>query len=185
MTLRKRFLLLLVTCCIPLYWAVPAAAQITLPPVPIPPDSDAWLSLNPNGQFVGPFGFTETEEEPNGFFANIGIPTTSATGTAIQLREKNPTPSSDYVYAVAGFLYISSDSQNGNIQFHPLFPNGAANLNVVASLDQTGQWQEITQYFAGTPRTWVASDAEVPEPATVSGLALASALVLLVRRRRT
>lgn len=181
---QKRLLLFLVTLCTALFSAKPAGAQGLFPPVPppIPPDSDAWISFNANtGGFVGPFGITEQQEEPNGFFANTGIPTASANGTAVRLSENN-TSYSDYVYAVAGFLYFSSDSQAGNIPFHPLFPNGAADLNIVGTLNQTGGWQQIDQFFVGTPPAWVASDLDVPEPA--SGLALAGAFGLLALRRR-
>jgi hypothetical protein len=142
------------------------AQAIVLPPVPAG-DSDAWISFDPtSGKLVGPFGFTEKDEAAGGFFANTGIGVTNATGTAVELLE-NTELASDYIYAVAGFLYFSSDDENGNIPIHPAIKGGVAGLNIVASLNETGDWQEITPYFtfvvAGT-RAWVASD--VPEPST-------------------
>jgi PEP-CTERM motif len=129
--------------------------------------SDAWISFDPtSGKLVGRFSFIEKDEAAGGFFTNTGITVTDKTGTAVELLE-NDDEASDYIYAVAGFLYFSSDDENGNIPIHPAIPGGVAGLNIVASLNETGNWQEITPYFtfvtAGT-KAWVASD--VPEPST-------------------
>jgi hypothetical protein len=177
---RKYLLSFLVACCSPLYWAAPARA-LALPPVPGPPSSDAWLSFNGNN-FVGPFDVTEAQEEPNGSLDNTGIPTASPNGIAVELTE-TPSPfGSDYVYAVNNFLYFSSDSEAGNVTIHPAILGGVAGLTIVASLPETGNWQEIDQYFVGTPPAWVQSDLDVPEP--VSGMVLGSAFGLLALRRR-
>src|SRR4051794_4119148 len=105
-----------------LSWAVPAGAA-TLPAVPIPPNSDAWISLGADGQLLGPFVIPETAEPS---LVNMGVQTTSANGTAVELTEGLNGPASDYIYAVAGFLYFSSDDENGNFSIHPLIPNGVA-----------------------------------------------------------
>jgi hypothetical protein len=162
-----------------LFGAASAYAQaIVLPPVPL--ESDSWISLNPtNLQLVGPFSITEQQEvDGNGFFANTGIQVTDANGRAIRLSEGS-TGYSDYVYAVAGFLYFSSDDDNGNIPIHPSITNGVAGLDVVATLNETGNWQNITPYFDFTlanTQAWVASD--VPELSTWAMLLLGFAGVV-------
>jgi hypothetical protein len=45
MRFQKLLLFLLVTYRTPLYWVVPASAQLVPPPVPIPPNSDVWVSF--------------------------------------------------------------------------------------------------------------------------------------------
>jgi hypothetical protein len=86
---------------------------------------------------------------------------------------------------VAGFLYFSSDDNNGNIVINPAIPGGVAGLTIIDTLDESGNWQEITQDFLNIPRTWVASDA-VPEPSSLvlAGTAALAVLGVWAKRRR-
>ena len=138
---------------------------------PIPPLSDSWLSFIPPATFVLGVGITTAQEAGGmGFFLNTGIATTSPTGNYIELLE-GCCGDSDFVVANAGFLYFSSDDNNGNLIPPKDIVPPNTKLTNVGILTETGGWQEITNRFtwpvAGT-QVWVASDPPepAPEPAT-------------------
>ena len=158
----------------------PCVASPLLPP-PVPVGSDTlWNGEN------GLNPFTEEADEASNY--QLSILTTHYVQlitvpdyTAVELLEPESNSASDYIYSTGQHISLVSDL-NGT------FPGVIlSTLTIIARIPETGQWQDISQYFGlSAGSLLVASDiSETPLPATLPLLTSSlGALGLLSWRRK-
>ena len=158
-------------------WAIPTASWAG--PVPL---SDTVTVIDP---LQGPLDFTLPEDGTAEYLPTFYGPL-SAPAQVIQFNEPGTHIASDYLWIdMNGFLNFESDQPEDVLPIAPVGPG-------VATIDETGQPQEVGHFFftfQNTPlplQIFVTSDLDmsVPEPSTFVTLGLGIISLQTCRRRK-